>query len=74
MSRAFESAFVSLTVSVPCCGSTISLNDLHYERPAGFARFVLEARNPNVADLPEEEIAGLSSILGASLRLIWARY
>src|SRR5262245_9441285 len=34
-----EPMFTNLTVTVPCCGSTLSLNDLHYDWPAGFARF-----------------------------------
>jgi hypothetical protein len=72
--HASETAFASLDVSVPCCGRTVSLNELDYEWPAGFARFVLEAMNPNVRDLDEEEVASLALILGTTLRRIWAHY
>jgi hypothetical protein len=39
-----------LRVKLPCCGKGSSLNDLKYESPAGFARFVLEASNPLMGD------------------------
>jgi hypothetical protein len=58
----------------PCCGSRVSLNDLRYEWPAGFARLVLEAWNPNVTRLDEEEVSKLEEVLGAPLRIIWTRY
>ena len=56
------------------CGTAVSLNDLRYEWPAGFAKFVLEAMNPNVMDLPDEGFAELSRDLGTPLRKIWAHY
>jgi hypothetical protein len=60
--------------TVACCGALVSLNDLIYEWPAGFARFVLEAMNPNVRDIADDELASLAAILGTPLRKIWARY
>ena len=72
--RASAAAFTWLEVTVPCCGSTLSLNDLDYEWPAGFARFVLEAMNPNVPDLAESDVAVLSAMLGTPLRRIWTHY
>ena len=41
-----SSQFKKLEIMVPCCDNRISLNELHYELLAGFARFSLEARNP----------------------------
>lgn len=72
--EAEATGFSRLDVSVPCCGATVSLNGLGYELPAGFARFVLEAMNPNVKDLPETALADLSAALGTPLRKIWAHY
>src|SRR5262249_13741059 len=57
MDRAYEKKNWDLTIKLPCCGKGSSLNDLKYEWPAGFARFVLEARNPLMGDpLPKGEV------------------
>lgn len=74
MDAAYETKFAILEIETPCCSTATSLNDLHYDRPAGFARFVLEAMNPKVRDVEEAEVAALSSILGTPLRRIWAHY
>ena len=66
-----ETAFKNLTVITPCCGGTTNLNDLDYIWPAGFSRFCLEARNPNVEDLDVQAVKRLESILGCQLRRIW---
>jgi hypothetical protein len=52
----------------------VSLNELRYDWPAGFARVVLEAMNPDVPDLPATALAELAQRLGAHLRVIWAHY
>ena len=73
MSEAYETRFSNLALALPCCGGRSSLNDLADDWPAGFARFVLEAMNPDSPDLPEESMAELSKILGTPLRKIKAR-
>jgi hypothetical protein len=73
MEVAYEKHFIDLSVTLPCCGESGSLNDLHYEWPAGFARFMLEAVNPG-AELTEGQIAQLEEWLFCPLRQIWARY
>ena len=70
---AFEGCFADLDVTLPCCSATCSLNDLRYEMPAGFSRFVLEARNPG-RDLTDAEVEALERALGCRLRRVWARY
>jgi hypothetical protein len=74
MDNASTAKFSSLEITTPCCASRVSLNDLTYEWPVGFARFILEARNPNVKDLPDDAIAALGAALGTPLRRIWAHY
>jgi hypothetical protein len=64
----------NLRVTVPCCGTATSLDRLDYEWPAGFAHFVLEASNPNVSELPGQQMRALGRMLGCRLRQIWARY
>jgi hypothetical protein len=69
--RASDTAFADLGVTVPCCGARLSLNDLAYDWPAGFARFVLEAKNPDITELTGAQLAELSRALGTPLRVVW---
>ena len=39
MDKAFESNFELLTSVAPCCGNEVSLNELRYGWPSGFAKF-----------------------------------
>ncbi len=73
MDAAYETRFANLLTNVPCCGETVSLNDLRYVMPAGFARFVLTARNPG-RGCTSDEILNLEQVVGCKLRVIWARY
>jgi hypothetical protein len=73
MENAYHSNFVDMAIQLPCCGMSSTLNDLQYEWPAGFARFVLEARNPGSSP-PQDELDSLSQVLGCPLRAIWAHY
>ncbi len=74
MEAAETHAFAQLDVTMPCCGRAGSLNDLRYDWPMGFARFVLSARNPNLPELPPEALRRLVQIVGCELRVIWAHY
>jgi hypothetical protein len=73
MEQANEKSFLDLAVTLPCCGAVCSLNDLTYEWPAGFARFMIEAMNPQ-ADLTDQQIGVLEEWTRCSLRKIWAHY
>src|ERR1700722_18500832 len=55
MSALYKAKFSNLEVIAPCCGARVSLNDLDYVWPAGFARFVIEAKNPGLKNLTEEQ-------------------
>lgn len=75
MDSSFETEFTDLSVVTPCCSAPTSLNDLLYDMPAGFAKFVIEAMNPSCGkDLSQESIEQLQSILGCRIRQIWAHY
>jgi len=63
--------FTDLNVTAPCCGARVSLNEMKYVWPVGFASFVIEAMNPGVADLSPEQEELLASCLGCKLRKIW---
>ena len=36
-------SFDRLDARVPCCGAVVSLTDVHFEEPIGFARFAVSA-------------------------------
>jgi hypothetical protein len=64
--RLLDSQFTQRKIILPRCHEASDLNDLVYEWPAGFARFVLEAENPDPAEwLPREVQERLELILGA---------
>lgn len=65
--------FTNLLVRTPCCGHWLSLNDLDYHWPAGFARYRLDVRDPQ-GELSDDDMSTLESILHCSLRRVWARY
>ena len=71
MESAYESGFRSLLTTAACCGARVSLNDLRYPWAAALGRFVLEAMNPNVRDLPPAEEEQLQAALGCDLRKVW---
>lgn len=70
MDAAFSNQFAELHTALPCCGAVRSLNELHYDWPAGFARFTLEALNPT-ADLDDQQLYTLEGMLGSPIRKIW---
>ncbi|HEV7664714.1 MAG TPA: hypothetical protein VGQ62_14350 [Chloroflexota bacterium] len=72
MEAAVEQHFMDLRITTPCCGRRTSLNDLTYSWAMGFARYKLEAMNPDVFDLPENIRQRLERIFGCRVRLIWA--
>jgi uncharacterized CHY-type Zn-finger protein len=70
MDRAAAQQFHDLDIVTPCCGATLSLNALHYEWPCGFARFVLEAQNPQIGLLSVNQVRELERVLDCKLRQI----
>lgn len=69
MQVAAQTDFADLTTLAPCCGARVSLNDLVYDWPQGFARFALEVMNPGVESVDASRIA---QVVGHPLRLVWA--
>ncbi|MFL5731807.1 MAG: hypothetical protein ACJ78Q_01290 [Chloroflexia bacterium] len=83
MDKAYEGRFADLRIVTPCCHTQSSLNDLKYEWPVGFARFVLEAYEPfsidsegvyQMLELSPADLEYLQETLGCGLRIIWAHY
>jgi hypothetical protein len=70
MDRAMLEQVPNLTIVTPCCGATLSLNTLRYDWPCGFARFTLEAQNPNIIMLSVNQMRELERLLNCKLRQI----
>jgi DNA-directed RNA polymerase subunit N (RpoN/RPB10) len=58
-------AYEVLTVAPPCCEALVSLNDLAYEPPAGFARVEVVAG--------AEDVARVTAALGHPVRVVSER-
>ena len=56
---------------LPCCGAVTTLNGLRYDWPQGFARFALDAMNPNIGELSDQQIEEFQAILKTPLRVIY---
>lgn len=73
MTKAQSGSFERLDASFPCCGATVSLNDLRYDWPQGFARWGVELRNPGMSREDFDAVAAeLERLLGFKPRVVWA--
>jgi hypothetical protein len=70
MSAAADRKFRDLMITAGCCGATVSLNELRYHWPVAFGCFVLEAMNPNIADISPAQKQQISEALGCSIRTV----
>lgn len=53
-----------------CCGKSVSVTGLKYDLPQGFARFGIDAMNPQVGELSVEEKRRFEEMLGVPLWVI----
>jgi hypothetical protein len=76
MDKSSECNFVDRSVTMPCCGRQMDLNALRYDWPAGFARYILRALDPDIKNgmLLEEQLFALEGVLGCKLRQIRTHY
>lgn len=58
----------------PCCGANVTLNDLVYHGPQGFARWFVSARDSNKAPLSDQDMSRLEQIAGLKLKAIYQKY
>lgn len=69
MDNASESEFTSLETELPCCGKTVSLNDLDYYFPCRFACCVIDILNP-VCEFRDYIVDSIQTILGTNICII----
>jgi len=72
INKASLTNFLNLKTLLPCCRKIISLNDLDYVFPAGFARFAIELLEPGLME--DDEVEWLQQQLGFKLKRIEAKY
>lgn len=65
-----DAGFSSLMTTAPCCGATVSVNELRYPWAAAFGSFVIDAMNPNAVGLPPEQLWAIGRSLGCEVREI----
>ena len=70
MDEESQAGFPIRSVLLPCCRKSGSLQTLEYDWPQGFARFSLEAMNPGIPDLSEDQLADFARILGCPVRKV----
>lgn len=66
-----DTGFSSLDTTTPCCGKPVSLNDLTYDWPLGFASWAVSVMN-TPSDLSEAEVADIEDALGHAIRVVHA--
>jgi hypothetical protein len=71
-----EPTIGDLGVIVPCCGTALTLPELHFEAPVGFARFEVSAMNwtRSVWELNDEELTTAGDILGHPVMQVHSLY
>ncbi len=60
--------------ATPCCGEGVTLNDLIYFLPQGFARWFVSAYDTAHGPLTDAETRTLSELAGMPLRAIYQHY
>ena len=65
--------FFVLEEDMPCCSKTVSLNDLRYEAPCGFASLCFTVRDPEEA-VGQEAVECLSERFGILFQTVEAVY
>ncbi|HWK45256.1 MAG TPA: hypothetical protein VNT30_11065 [Stellaceae bacterium] len=68
--RWYERDHRLLAVEMPCCHNQMSLNDLDYDRPQGFASSGIEIHNPG-GDVEPWEVERITEAIGTPIRVIW---
>ncbi len=70
MEEEAEAGYPLRLIELPCCRAKHTVADLKYDWPQGFAKFGVEAMNPDIADLSEENLKEFERLLGCNVRKI----
>lgn len=72
MDEAAEGEFSDLSAVMPCCGGKISLNELKYDFPCGFACSEVKILNPD-NEVSGECMENIRRLFSADIRVIRSR-
>jgi len=70
MQEEADSGYTLRAMDLPCCHARVSADQLKYDWPQGFSRFSVEAMNPNIGDISEENMREFERLLGCKVRKI----
>jgi len=70
MDEEAAAAFPLRPTPLPCCSASRTLAQLEYDWPQAFARFSVEAMNPQLGDLTDEQLRSFESVLGCRVRKV----
>jgi hypothetical protein len=71
MEKEYATGFPMKALALPCCKVERSLTELKYDWPQGFARFSLEAMNPDIGRFSDDSKCEFEKILGCELQVIY---
>ena len=71
MDAAWNNRFMELSVKLPCCGESSTLNDLQYHLPCGFSCTELSILNP-LTEPDYECLSYIQELLGTPVRCVQA--
>ena len=74
MEKSHETDFSNLSVQLPCCATTGSLESLDYVADAGFAFWAIEIHEPVQAEISSDILQKCEAVVKRSIKVIWARY
>lgn len=68
----YEEEYDELNLYIlPCCGRQATMAELEYSWPQGFAKFAIDAMNPKIGTLLDEEKEMFETILETPIRVIY---
>ena len=70
MDEEYEADYPLRPVELPCCRTMRPLGDLKFDWPQGFARFSIEAMNPDIGDLEPDQVMAFERLLGCKVRKV----
>ena len=70
MDKEAKEGYPLRSLEMPCCSARKTLDQLKYDWPQGFAHFSVEAMNPGIPDLTDEQMKAFESVLGCPVRKV----
>jgi hypothetical protein len=69
-----DGGFLLHRYNLPCCSSSLALNELVYDSPQAFGRSKWEVLNPGIAEITDAELETLTLAAARALQVVWQRF